>query len=524
MGQKKRKGESGAATNYISRNQALKKLQLSLPDFRRLCILKGVYPREPKNKKKVNKGSTAHKTYYFVKDIQYLLHEPIVGKFREFKVFIRKLKKALGKDEPDTAARLKENKPVYSLDHIVKERYPTFIDAVRDLDDVLSMVFLFAMMPQTNKIKLSVVRMCRRLSVEFQNYVIASRCLKKVFISIKGIYYQVEIQGQPITWIVPHKYTYQPPSDVDFRVMLTFLEFYTTLLGFINFHLYHSMNIHYPPKLVINADSTSEKTEFCDDIEMEDEKLASLTQTLATVTQGDEEEAIVDEFTSQEGTKEAEMEEAAKLEKAREDAFINLFTGQRIFLAREVPRDPLVFIIRSFGGEVSWDPLVAHGASFEESDQSITLQVMDRTIPKKTYLSRNYVQPQWVFDCVNLRRILPVDEYLPGQILPPHLSPFVEENEDDYIPPERQEVIALEKQILLEENEKLDKGTATDEKAQKRKVDEESVEGKKLAVMMMPRKKRKLYDKIMYGKKKKAAEKNKLKKKREAWEQKKKLK
>ena len=81
-----------------------------------------MYPREPKNKKKVNKGSTAHKTYYYVKDIQYLLHEPIVGKFREFKVFIRKLKKALGKDEPDTAARLKENKPVYSLDHIVKER------------------------------------------------------------------------------------------------------------------------------------------------------------------------------------------------------------------------------------------------------------------------------------------------------------------------------------------------------------------------------------------------------------------
>ena len=27
-------GESGAATNYVSRNQALKKLQLSLPDFR----------------------------------------------------------------------------------------------------------------------------------------------------------------------------------------------------------------------------------------------------------------------------------------------------------------------------------------------------------------------------------------------------------------------------------------------------------------------------------------------------------
>ena len=32
-------------------------------------------------------------------------------------------------------------------------RYPTFVDAVRDLDDALSMVGLFANMPQTDKIE-----------------------------------------------------------------------------------------------------------------------------------------------------------------------------------------------------------------------------------------------------------------------------------------------------------------------------------------------------------------------------------
>lgn len=53
---------------------------------RRLCILKGIYPREPKNKKKVNKGSTAPRTFYLLKDIRFLLHEPIVRKFREYKV------------------------------------------------------------------------------------------------------------------------------------------------------------------------------------------------------------------------------------------------------------------------------------------------------------------------------------------------------------------------------------------------------------------------------------------------------
>lgn len=48
------------------------------------------------------------------------------------------------------------------------------------------------------------------------------------------------------------------------------------------------------------------------------------------------------------------------------------------------------------------------------------------------------MQPQWVFDCINRQRLLPTDEYSPGAVLPPHLSPFVQEREDDYVPPERQ--------------------------------------------------------------------------------------
>ena len=74
-------------------------------------------------KRKLNKGSSAPKTYYYVKDIAFLAHEPLLEKFREFKVFIRKLKKAIGKEEGHTAQHLEANKPVYTLDHIVKERW-----------------------------------------------------------------------------------------------------------------------------------------------------------------------------------------------------------------------------------------------------------------------------------------------------------------------------------------------------------------------------------------------------------------
>lgn len=91
--------------------------------------------------------------------------------------------------------------------------------------------------------------MCVRLSREFQSFVVRTHALRKVFVSIKGVYYQAEIGGQAITWMVPHRFLQQLPNDVDYRVMFTFLEFYETVLKFVHFKLYHDLGLYYPPRI-----------------------------------------------------------------------------------------------------------------------------------------------------------------------------------------------------------------------------------------------------------------------------------
>ncbi len=52
--------------------------------------------------------------------------------------------------------------------------------------------------------------------MEFNAYVVRTHALRKVFVSIKGYYYQAEILGQPVTWLVPHQLAQVPHSFIIF--------------------------------------------------------------------------------------------------------------------------------------------------------------------------------------------------------------------------------------------------------------------------------------------------------------------
>ncbi|GFY98269.1 pescadillo-like protein [Actinidia rufa] len=418
------KKKEGNAARYVTRPQAVKHLQVTLPVFRRLCILKGVFPREPKKKVKGN-----HHTYYHSKDILFLKHEPLLEKFRDMRAYEKKVKKALSKKNKDLAERLLTRKPTYTLDMLIRERYPSFIDALRDLDDCLTMVHLFAALPAIEREKIEVKRIhnCRRL----------------------------RLRGKTITWLTPHALQQVVPDAVDYKIMLTFLEFYETLLAFVNFKLYHSINVKYPPILDPRLEALAAGMVFpiCmhyQDTFDADSKVPAM-ESQAVSSSGSEQgeaqkqgpELDESELRLAQLQRQLPSNEPGALMHLVEDAFVEdeddeetkecktLFKNMKFFLSREVPRESLLFVIPAFGGVVSWE---GEGAPFNESDQSITHQIVDRPTQGRRFLSREYVRPQWLYDCVNARIILPVEEYLVGRVPPPHLSPFVDNEAEGYVP------------------------------------------------------------------------------------------
>jgi len=386
----------------------------------------------------------------------------------------------LGKNEIKSAQRLEQNlTPKLTLDHIIKERYPTFIDALRDLDDALSMLYLFANLPQSDTVPPKTIALAKRLCLEFEHYLIRTHSLRKSFLSIKGIYYQATIHGQDILWLVPYQFVQRTAGDVDFRIMGTFVEFYTTLVGFVNYRLYTSIGLVYPPKFDTTKDaegaelaafklegrnSQKQHQTTIKDGQIDKNIQAEADKVLSTIKDGED----VDEVMVTDDKEEDGLEEFPKSIDPTADTLIQpsistsevaaLFEPFTIFLSRETPRHPLEFILRAFGcKKVGWDGLAGEVIfPLDERDTKITHQIVDRPDmpvsvsvddsddeeeqqnknlrPGEKIPGRIYIQPQWVWDCINAGKLLRTDLYSSGAVLPPHLSPFVKPKSGEYDP------------------------------------------------------------------------------------------
>jgi len=308
------------------------------------------------------------------------------------------------------------------------------------LDDALCLVVLFSFLPSDDHLINSRVQNCERLQKEFLSFVMHKGCLKKTFLSIKGIYYQAEVMGQSITWVAPYKFKQVVPTDVDMRVMLTFLEFYETLLHFTNYKLYNASGLTYPPQVASVFDNAGKV-------------LAGPGLKLQAVAADDVEEQAEDPEDAMEET--VPMKEKPLLG----DCFF--------YLSREVPTESLVFVIKSFGGRVIFE---GDESGLGVNCEILTHHVVDRPVQAHKFLEREYVQPQWVYDSCNNGTLLPTFEYLPGKELPDHLSPFVDDDTEGYIPKRKEylqrvrgDALALTADGQEEEDEEADDDDEDDE-------------------------------------------------------------
>ena len=257
----------------------------------------------------------------------------------------------------------------------------------------------------------------------------------------------------------------QIPSDVDVRVMLTFLELYQTLLGFVFFKLYTDAGLVYPPPLDATRDEAGAGIGAFS-VHTADKNLVSISKpesTGKTVSTKEVRQAIksitVDSTSVEEdgdidtrdsATRSTEVDEEfvvhpsgvdtapplptlRSLSETCKSAPTSLFSPYTFFLSRETSRPVFEFLIKSFGGRVGWPTSSGDGSPITELDDSITHVIIDRPVinranesagEKERRRKRRYVQPQWVVDCINAGKILLEDIYAQGVTLPPHLSPF----------------------------------------------------------------------------------------------------
>jgi pescadillo protein len=389
---------------YLSRMQATRLLQTDSMGFRRLCILKGIFPRAIGKSKQKESGN--EKQYYLAKEIKWLVRDQIAAKMYDYKAWEKRVRRANAKQETSDLKRLHSErvKPKYSLVASIKERYPFFIDAVRDLDDALSIISLYAFLsPEVrsnttiefhHSLPSGLHEKAKAIMKQWNGYVAKSQSLTKGFISIKGYYFEAIIKGERVRWLTPHEYASKFPSGVQQYILITFLEFYLELVRFVLFRLEHDL-----------AKDVEER------IRIEDEGAEANAENFAT--------GVVLPGQQVQGQAAVQLhEQSTRLQGATKelDRLRSLFAGFVFYVSREVPSKHMELIVTACGGRVA-----------TEMGPSVTHVVIDRPqLPPGMQRQSNveYVQPQYVFDCLNARVVLPVQGYKMGDELPPHVSPF----------------------------------------------------------------------------------------------------
>lgn len=142
---------------------------------------------------------------------------------------------------------------------------------------------------------------------------------------------------------------------------------------------------------------------------------------------------------------------------------------------REVPIYSLQYLVMSFGGT-----FLTQDDVDENSSLKYTHHVIDRPLKHKQ-ANIEYVQPQYVVDCLNNLFLLPTGQYAPGAALPAHLSPFIDNEKEGYVPDRQKEIAHLKGEEIVDseseseaEEQQPKKKAPVAKKAKEAEMEEES--------------------------------------------------
>ena len=230
MGKRQKKNEQGLVCEYVIQSQALKRLQVSLSMFRRLCIIHGIHPRDP-----TKKTEGKNRTYYSLSDIRKIEVGCVRDAFCDKSAARKKLGILKARGFSKKASRVAK-----SLDCLVdvtgslKDRYPTFEDAIADMSDAVSTLALLAALPADRAIGISprLIACASAAYHDFLNCVMDGKRLTKCFASIKGFYFTADFGSghKKVTWLHPHGFVVEMPAEVDVKIFSTFAEVYVPLV------------------------------------------------------------------------------------------------------------------------------------------------------------------------------------------------------------------------------------------------------------------------------------------------------
>ena len=243
--------------------------------------------------------------------------------------------------------------------------------------------------------------------------------------------------GVDVTWLMPFTSPQKLPFEVDYEVMTSFLELYQSLMKLINFKLYKDLGLEYPPPMsAVDSNYFGYNSLVLRNLQ-EQVKEANVNNTNNENTN----------MNDNDNNNLIDSEELKKIKKKSEKAekLKNLLKNYVFFISREVPKEVFQLAIISMGGLYGDD---SDESAFTEESPEITHFIVDRPYENIDHvLNKEYIQPQWIIDCLNAGKILPTSEYAPIKTeividsktgkkssevvnkLPPHVSPFYE-----YIP------------------------------------------------------------------------------------------